>query len=100
VSHLNVVPIGIALVSALAGIRFIATYRHNNDLYFTFKGNPLRDIGTEETPGLTPDDQELNGDPKYSSPGLILTIGIALSIFAVIVLFAPAGANLGSLLHH
>ena len=96
-SHVNVAAIGIAAVSAVAGIRFIATYRHNNDLYFTFKGNPLSEIGTEQTPGLTPDDEESGGDPKYSAPGLILTLGIGLTVFAVIVLFAPTGVNLFSL---
>jgi hypothetical protein len=99
-SQVNIAAVSVAAVAALAGIRFIVTYRHNNDLYFTFKGNPLSEIGIEQTPGLAPDDEELNGDAKYSSPGLILTLGIGLSIFAVIVLFVPQGVNLISLLHH
>ena len=98
-SQVNIAAIGVAAVSALFGIRFIATYRHNNDLYFTFKGNPLSEIGTEQVPGLAPDDEEPGGDPKYSAPGLILTLGIILVVFAVIVLFAPTGVNLFALLH-
>ena len=88
---------GVVIVFALLGIRFIATFRHNNDLYYMFRGD-LKSLGTKQIPGLEADDHEVDGEAKDSSPALVLSLGIISATFAAVVLFVPTGVGLVSLL--
>ena len=91
--------IAVVCLFGLAGIRFIATFRHNNDLAFMFPALSRLASTRDEVPGLDTEADDVNGDPQYAPPALALTIGIVCALFAVVVLLVPSGVGLATSIH-
>jgi hypothetical protein len=95
---MNTSALVLACLFLLGGLRFVVTFRHNNDLYFIGKRNTIPEP-SNKVPGLNQEPEGLDGEPKYSSPALALTIGVACLLFGCIVLIMPNGVGLWGILH-
>ena len=95
---MNVSALVVSCLALVAGLRFVVTFRHNNDLYFIRNRNSTPEPGSEVTKAYQ-ESQELDDEPKYSSPTLLVISGSRRAVFGLVTLMIPNGVGLWPLLH-